>query len=207
MTLVFGDAFYPPLNGGFDNHAGYPVTPVSKITLGSPAAVNAAFISASSTISGTTPLILAATTLDVPRSVTAVGAAGANAVLVIVGTDVYGNAITETLTLNGTTSQETAQAFKTITSVTPSSGSGTSVTVGSGGKLGLPAKLNKRPDLLQAWLGNTLDGGGLTVVLGSVSAGEDDRGTVKFVTALSGVEVVVWMAVDASTNLSMVGVA
>lgn len=206
VTLMFGDAYYAPLNDTFDSVAGYPVTPISKISLGTPVAASANYISTSSTISGTTALTLAHTALDVPRNVTAVGGAGANAVLVIVGTDAYGVAITETLTLNGVTSQVGVKAFKTITSVTPSSGSGSSVTVGIGSKLGLPVKLNARPDLMQAWLGTAQDGGGLTVVVGSTSASADPRGTVAFTTALDGsTEAVVYIAVDSTTTLKMVG--
>jgi hypothetical protein len=208
VTLMFGDAYYAPLNDSLGTVAGYSVNPISQISLGTPAAPVVDYITVSTTVSGTTAFTLAHTSLDVPRSVTAVGAAGANAVLNIVGADAYGNAVTESVTLNGATAVETAQAFKTITSVTPASGSGSSVTVGTGSKLGLPVKLNKRSDLMQGWLGAVQDGGGMTVVVGSTSAGADDRGTVKFTTALNGtLEPVVWMKVDATSRLNMVGIA
>jgi hypothetical protein len=212
VTLMFGDAYYPQLNDNLDRHAGYPVTQISKISLGSPAAADTNYIVESSTITdaATTALTLAHTTLAVPRSITAVGAAGSDAILNIVGTDVYGNVLTESLTLDGVTAQETAQAFKTITSITPDGGAGlggTEVIVGMGNKLGLPVKLTARHNLLHAFLGAVEDGGGTTVVVGSTDAGADDRGTIAFTSSLDGTEVVVYMVVDTTSKLNMVGVA
>lgn len=212
VTLMFGDAYYAPLNDTLDRVAGYPVTPVSQISLGTPAAADTNFIFESANIAdgSTTALTLANTTLDVPRNIQAVAqaASSSDAVLNIVGTDLYGNTITESLTLNNDTVVQTAQAFKTVTSITPAGGSGkgaTALTIGTGNKLGLPVKLNKRSDLLQAWHGSTLDGGGLTVVVGSTSANADDRGTIEFTNALDGSEIVVWMKVDPTSTLTMVG--
>jgi len=211
VTLMFGDAYYAPVNDSKDGVAGYPVNLISKISLGSPAVASANFIATTQAIvdAAVTPLTLANTTLAVPRNITATGASGADAILDIVGTDVYGNVITETITLIGTATIQGVKAFKTVTSITPEGGSGlgaTAVTIGMGSKLGLPVKLNARPDLMQAWFGAVLDGGGLTVVIGSTSADADKRGTIAFTSALDGSEVIVWMAVDASTNAKMVGV-
>jgi len=211
VTLMFGDAYYAPINDNKDGVAGYPVNLISKISLGSPVVADVNYIAESQAIvdAAVTALTLAHTTLDVPRNITATGATGADAVLNVIGTDVYGNVITETITLNGTATIQGVKAFKTITSITPAGGSdlgATDLTVGTGSKLGLPVKLNARPDLLQAWLGLVLDGGGLTVVVGSTSADADKRGTIAFTSALDGSEVIVWMAVDASTNANMVGV-
>jgi hypothetical protein len=212
VTLMFGDAYYAPLNDSLYGVAGYPVTPISKISLGSPAVASADYLVTTVNVAdaSTTALTLAHTTLDVPRNISAVAqaASSSDAVLNIVGTDIYGNVITESLTLNNATAVQTAQAFKTVTSITPAGGAGkgaTALTVGTGNKLGLPVKLNARPDLLQAWHGSTLDGGGLTVVVGSTSANADDRGTIAFTNALDGSEIVVYMAVDASTTAKMVG--
>jgi hypothetical protein len=212
VQLVFGDAYYAPLNDTLDHHAGYPITPVSRISLGSPVVADVDWIVTTQAIvdAAVTPLVIAHATLDVPRNITAVGASGADAILDIVGTDLYGNVLTETLTLNADTPVETAQAFKTVTSITPEGGAGkgaTAMTVGVGNKLGFPVKLNARSDLLHAFHGATEDGGGTTVVVGSVDAGADDRGTIAFTNALDGSEIVVWMAVDTSTKLKMVGVA
>jgi hypothetical protein len=211
VTLMFGDAYYAPVNDAHDGVAGYPVTPISKISLGSPVVADVNYIAESQIIAdgAVAALTLVNTTLDVPRNITATGALGDDAILNVVGTDVYGNAITETITLNGTATIQGVKAFKTVTSVTPAGGAGlgaAAVTVGTGSKLGLPVKLNARPDLLQAWFGDVLDGGGSTVVIGSTSAGADKRGTIAFTSALDGSEVIVWMAVDASTNAKMVGV-
>ena len=209
---MFGDAYYAPLNDTFDRVAGYPITPIVQISLGTPAAADTTFIFESANIAdgSTTALTLAHTTLDVPRNIQAVAqaASSSDAVLNIVGTDLYGNTITESLTLNNNTVVQTAQAFKTVTSITPAGGAGkgaTALIIGTGNKLGLPVKLNKRSDLLQAWHGSTLDGGGLTVVVGSTSTNADDRGTIAFSNALGGSEIVVWMKVDPTSTLTMVG--
>lgn len=214
VTLMFGDAYYAPLNDDYGQTAGYPVTPISQISLGSPVAADTNYIVELVAIAdgSTTALTLAHSTLDVPRNIQAVAAAASSsdAVLNIVGTDLYGNTLTESLTLNNDTVVQTAQAFKTVTSITPAGGAGkggTDVIIGTGNKLGLPVKLNKRTDLMQAWHGSTLDGGGLTVVIGSTSANADDRGTIAFTNALDGSEIIVWMKVDASSKLNMVGVA
>lgn len=215
VVNTFGDAYYAPLNDTLGGVAGYTFTPISKISLGTPAAPVTNYIVTSTAISdgSTTALTLAHTTLDVPRNITASAQAtsSSDAILNIVGKDLYGNTITESLTLNNDTVVQTAQAFKTITSITPAGGTGkgaTALIIGTGSKLGLPVKLNKRSDLMQAWLGDVLDGGGVTVVTGSVSANADDRGTIAFTTSLDGVlEAVVYMSVDPSSTLKMVGVA
>lgn len=72
-------------------------------------------------------------TFDVPRNV--VAAWTGTATLTVVGTDEYGETVTETS--GSGTSMTGAKAFKTITSVTPSANI-TGATVGSGVVLGLP---------------------------------------------------------------------
>lgn len=212
-TLMFGDAYYAPLNDTMGSVAGYQINPPARISLGVPAAPVTNYIVTSTSVAdgSTTALTLANTVLDVPRNIqaSAQAASSSDAVLDIVGKDAYGNTITESLTLNNNTVVQTNQAFKSVTSITPQGGAGkgaTALIIGTGAKLGLPVKLNSRPDLMQAWLGSTLDGGGLTVVTGSASAGADKRGTITFTTALDGAtEVVVWMYVDTSTVAKMVG--
>lgn len=86
---------------------------------------------------------------DVARNITvtqsAVGAEDTNGTVVIVGTDIAGNAITETLTPNAGATVAGAKAFKTITSVTGAGwvvGEGNdTITVGVGDLIGLPLKL------------------------------------------------------------------
>lgn len=89
VTLMFGDAYYAPLNDNLGTVSGYPVTPISKISLGSPAAADTNYIVESVAISdgSTTALTLAHSTLDVPRNIQAVAAAtsSSDAILNIVG--------------------------------------------------------------------------------------------------------------------------
>ena len=92
---------------------------------------------------------LAHTAPDVPRNVTvtqtAVDAEDTNGTIVVVGTDINDEAITETIIPNAGETVAGAKAFKTVTSVTGAGwviGEGNdTITVGFGGKVGLPDKL------------------------------------------------------------------
>lgn len=83
---------------------------------------------------------------DVPRNITvtqtAVDAEDTNGTVVIVGTDIAGNVITETITPNAGATVAGAKAFKTVTSVTGAGwvigGGNDTITVGVGGLIGLP---------------------------------------------------------------------
>lgn len=83
---------------------------------------------------------------DVPRNITvtqtAVDAEDTNGTIVVVGTDIAGNAITETITPNDGVTVAGAKAFKTVTSVTGKDwvigGGNDTITVGVGSLIGLP---------------------------------------------------------------------
>lgn len=86
-----------------------------------------------------------------PRNVTFTTAGGtasdAPATATIVGTDIDGNALSETVTLAQTaTIANGVKAFKTITSITFAAGDGTDATiaVGFGNVFGLPSKVQAR---------------------------------------------------------------
>lgn len=80
-------------------------------------------------------------TLDVPRNLVADSGGADDAVLTITGTDVYGNTLVETITLNGTTAVAGKKAFKTVTSVTCSKAIANGGFLGTGDVLGLPVFL------------------------------------------------------------------
>lgn len=81
-----------------------------------------------------------AVTLDVPRNVVAVssGAGDTTQSLTVYGYDEYGVAMTETKSLNGTTSVVFDKAFKTVTGYKASAALAGNLSLGSGAKLGLP---------------------------------------------------------------------
>lgn len=95
---------------------------------------------------------------DVPRVITATpGGTTANVTAVsciVTGTDIQGNAITETLpafTAGAATAVTSVRAFKTVTSITqPAIGTAVTVAYGTGAKLGMPENLT-RATVLDAW--------------------------------------------------------
>jgi hypothetical protein len=89
-------------------------------------------------------------TLDVPRNVIIDAAGAATAVLTVTGTDVYGLAMSEAITLNGTTAVAGKKAFKTITSIAASAAA-TDFFVGTGDVFGLPIRADSRNYVQTAW--------------------------------------------------------
>lgn len=80
-------------------------------------------------------------TFDVPRNIIVDSGGADTAVLTFVGTDEYGAAMSEAITLNGTTAVVGLKAFKTITSCTSSASIANGAFAGSGVLLGLPVFL------------------------------------------------------------------
>lgn len=82
-------------------------------------------------------------TLDVPRNVIADSGGADTAVLTVTGTDEYGNAMVESITLNGTTAVPGKKAFKTITSIANDAAIANGAFVGTGDVLGLPVAVRQ----------------------------------------------------------------
>lgn len=102
-----------------------------------PLAASAAYIlSAQSLASGGT-----ATTFvhqpDFPRNLTVVASGSATGNVVVTGTNIRGEVITETLALNGTTPVPGAKAFASVASVALPTVSATTINLGIGVKFGL----------------------------------------------------------------------
>lgn len=74
---------------------------------------------------------------DFPRNVQIVASGATTSNVVINGTDIRGQSISETLALNGTTPVVGAKAFKTVTSIVKPTVGATTLSVGIGVKLGL----------------------------------------------------------------------
>lgn len=78
---------------------------------------------------------------DVPRNVVIDSGGADTAVLTITGTDLYGQTMVESITLNGTTAVAGKKAFKTVTGITSSAAIANGAFVGTGDVLGLPVHL------------------------------------------------------------------
>lgn len=140
---------------------------------------------------------------DVPRNITVTQTAGAtedtNGTIVIVGTDINGTAITETLTPNAGATVAGAKAFKTVTSVT---GVGwvidgvestkDTVTVGVGDLIGLPYYLPADSLVFAGTLGGTREATLPTITRSSTVL---DLNTVDFDSAWAGTAGVVFIMV------------
>lgn len=139
---------------------------------------------------------------DMPavRNVTATagGTAGdiAAVQVIVEGTNYLDEAISETLpafTLNTAGTVTGSKAFKTVTKYTipTMDGTGATVSIGTGDKLGLPFLLNKNT-VLDAWLNNVREGTAPTV---ATSAADIEANTVDLNSALNGTAVSVALLV------------
>ncbi|MFC8008943.1 hypothetical protein [Streptomyces cinereoruber] len=78
---------------------------------------------------------------DFARNLTVVASGAATGDVVVTGTNIRGDIITETLALNGNTPVVGNKAFKTVTSVAVPQVSSTTIDLGIGVKLGLDRKM------------------------------------------------------------------
>lgn len=127
---------------------------------------------------------------------TAVDAEDTNGTIVIVGTDLAGNSITETLTPNDGATVAGAKCFATITSITgvgwEAAGGKDKVTLGFGALIGLPDKLTDTAQVLAASLNNVREAVDPTV---TVSATLLENNTVDLSSALNGSPVKIYYIV------------
>jgi len=127
---------------------------------------------------------------------TATDAEDTNGTIVIVGTDLAGNAITETLTPNDGATVAGAKCFATITSITGvgwvTAGGKDKVTLGFGPIIGLPDKLTDTAQVLGASLNNVREGTFPTV---TVSATALENNGVDLNSALNGSPVKIYYIV------------
>lgn len=131
---------------------------------------------------------------DVPRALSVTGnTATVIGNVVIEGTNIAGEVITETIVANGANTVLGTKAFKTVTKVTlPARGAaGDTISVGVCDKLGLPYKLEHDTVLLAA-LNNVREAVAPTV---TVSATELESNTVDLNSALNGGPVDVYLLV------------
>lgn len=154
--------------------------------------------------------------LDVPRNVT-VAASGANvATVTVVGYDVYGQRMTETLAAPSTSTVAGNKAFKEILSVTFSATPGSTVSVGFGDKFGLPYRVIDAGYIISVkWAGVLADDAGTFVAAvltdPATAATGDVRGTYVPTSASNGVRrLLVHLnlpAIASGPNATLIGAA
>jgi hypothetical protein len=177
--------------------AGAEAQAVITLSLGAPAAGVANAVSVSQSVAAGQNFLLngalasgspATVTFDVPRNL--VGAWTTNSVLTVVGTDEYGQAMTEVGASAATYTGK--KAFKTITSIT-SSASITLATLGTGTVLGLPYKPVVGGFIRGRLNEDTADAGTYTVPerTASTTTTNDVRGTYTPAGALNGTNIYV----------------
>ena len=215
--LFFGEG---KKSESINGRRGVPITPISKVNLGSPAALSATGIAAAQAVGGAVNLTIngslasgGVATNAVPRGVSVVSAnvADTSQTATFYGTDVYGVPVVETLTLNGTTTVAGKKAFKTITRVAMSATTAGTVSAGVTDILGLPYKLTAKSDLISTWFNQIVEATLPTIVVADTNTATattgDVRGTIDLHSALNGSAVSVYMVAYPSSEESTFGVA
>lgn len=159
-----------------------------------PAASNNLVLAATTLTASTQTATTGLTNPAVPRALSVTGnAAGIAGNVVITGTNIKGDVITETLALSGTSTVQGSKAFATVTSIqlpAKTNASGDTVSVGTTNKLGLPfAQPHNR--VIATYYNNTLESTAPTVVVNSAV----ENNTVTLNTTLAGAVVDVYIIV------------
>jgi hypothetical protein len=151
---------------------------VFKVDFGAPLVANTTLVLATTAVLVTTLVPLAAPVVfDVPRNAQVVSSTtDTTQTITLRGLDEYGVALTETLTLNGTTPVLGLKAFKQINSYQASLALAGNLSIGSGAKLGLPYYL---PPQTGTGIGNILKESqdGATPTAGTAVGGVQTKAT------------------------------
>jgi hypothetical protein len=132
---------------------------------------------------------------DVPRNLKVkANAASVAGDIIVNGTDIDDNAISETFALNGDTEVQGDKAFKSVTSIelpVETNAGADEIQVGVANKLGLPYKL-ERNTVLKAYRDNTLEGTAPTVAVDSANIANN---TALLDSAMNGTNVNIYLIV------------
>lgn len=109
-------------------------------------------------------------TFDVPRNIVIDSGGADTATLTFTGTDVYGNTMTEAITLNGTTAVAGKKAFKTVTACANDATISNGAFAGTGDVIGLPVAIPSTGVVLAELEDGAAASAG-TVVAADVTAG------------------------------------
>jgi hypothetical protein len=172
-----------------------------QVSAANAVAANTTGVHAAVTDNGAQQVVTTAITNPaVPRNITATSGGTAGDIkavqVIIAGTNINDEAITETLpvfTENTATTVVGSKAFKTVTSITipAHDGTGATTSIGWGDKLGLPYKRAHLP-CIGAFLNNTLEGTAATLTASSTAI---ESNTIDLNSALNGTVVDAYLVV------------
>lgn len=168
--------------------------------LGSPAANSDLFtITVTATSAGYKDLSNNLTEMDATygRTVTVVSSVANTSVVTVKGFDYLHQPMTETLTLNGSTKVEGKKAFKVIQSVSIPAGTAATITVGTGGKLGMPVRCVQVLATIEAGVKGTPGTLSAPINTKQTATTSDPRGLLQF--TLSGKHLQVIGVADSSS--------
>ena len=161
VDLYSGEAV---MNGWLGSNRGLPIDLLILDDLGAPevADINAIALSGTSGNQATADLanfVLdgvktsgGVVTLDVARCIQIVSSGADTSVANVVGTDKFGNALTEAITFNGNTPVIGVKAFKKITQISVSGGSmSNNADIGTSDKIGLTYRVDNFADLVAVY--------------------------------------------------------
>ena len=217
--LLFGGAYLPAAQAA-NERTGVPFTPITKVSLGSPAVSVTTAAAAAQAVAGAANLTLNGTlasggvvTFLTARNIQAVstGAGDTTQTITLTGTDIWGMPVVETVALNGVTVVKGLKAFKTITRIAVSAACAGNVSVGNSTALGLPYMLTTKSDLMQTWFNQIVEATLPTVVVGVTTTATattgDPRGTILLNSTLDGSAVSIYGVFDPTSTESLFGVA
>ena len=214
--LFSGDASY----SGARAKRGVPMSKLLVVSLGAPAVADVDGIVVSQAAASALELTLTAGAADLthPRNITVdtTDASNTTQTVTVTGTDQYGEALVEVITVNGTTVVPGLKAFKTVTScLTSAALDAGEIFVGFGDVLGLPYRVDAG-GLLMAYLDSALDMssdafGTFAVAVSATATGTtgDVRGTYTPLTATDGTRIfkVLIQVGSTATKVGAYGVA
>ena len=157
---------------------------IENAPLAAVAAVHAAY-----TLDAVDPKVVTTniTNPTVARNLTVTGnQAGVAGNVVIAGTNMADEAITETIVAADAATVVGNKAFKTVTSITfpPLVGAGDTISVGTGAKLGIPYKLFFTGNIFQCYMAGAVE----AIAASTASSTAVDGNTFTTTTALDGVK-------------------
>ena len=211
--LRFGPVDFPANYDDQGERRGVPFDPLTQVALGAAAALDADGYAQAQAVAAAGNLTLNGVLegeADIARGVSVVsaGAGDTTQTVTVTGTDHWGQAVRETITLNGTTTVNSKKAFLTVTTAAMSAATAGNVSLGTSDVLGLPYRAASKDDVVRVSVGGAWDDSA-TVVAGvdttpSATTG-DVRGTVDTNAACNGSTVTVWMAIDPTSKNTAYG--
>jgi hypothetical protein len=209
-AAVYNRAFSAKPGVPFDPVVIYRVAPLTVAATGICAA-QAVAGAGNATINGTLASGGVAT-ITVPCNLTVVSASAGDTTQTVTatGTDVYGETMTETIALNGTTTVQGKKAFATVTQVAVSAATAGNLSVGIGKIIGLPYRADESC-VLSARFNNAIDAGTFVPAVTTAASATtgDIRGTFSVAGTPDATKVLVLsiFITDRSTKTGAYGVA